>query len=50
MMAAQLGFEVWCDPDIAFTHRGNKVWTGNMQGAMDTFEQRAIEQTPTEAA
>lgn len=24
-----LGFEIWCDTDIDFTHRGGRVWNGN---------------------
>ena len=29
VMVRNLGFEVWLDPDIDFTHRGSKAWKGN---------------------
>lgn len=25
----QAGIEIWCDPDILFTHRGGKIWAAN---------------------
>ena len=36
-LVAQLGFEIWVDPDINFSHRGHKVWKGNIKTAMPKF-------------
>lgn len=33
-MVRQLGFEVWVDPDIDFTHSGEHAWTGNFAKAI----------------
>jgi hypothetical protein len=35
------GFDIWCDPDIAFSHRGNKVWTGSIKDDLPIFRDRA---------
>lgn len=37
-----LGYEVWVDPDIAFTHRGNKLWRGILAPSLATFRERAL--------
>jgi len=34
-MARQLGFRIWVDPDINFTHSGQKVWSGNFKHALE---------------
>ena len=36
------GFEVWCDPDIDFTHRGHKVWKDNLSKHLDVYRQKGI--------
>lgn len=41
--ASTLGFEVWVDPDINFSHRGPKAWKGNFTSALPTFRKRAKE-------
>jgi hypothetical protein len=28
--AQKAGFDIWCKPDITFTHRGSKAWRGNV--------------------
>lgn len=33
--ARAMGYEIWCDPDISFTHRGGKAWGGNLRHAME---------------
>lgn len=38
-----LGFEIWADPDVDFTHRGEKAWTGNMTTALPLFRERATQ-------
>lgn len=35
--AIGLGFEIWVDPNITFTHRGNKKWTDRLSDHLDTF-------------
>jgi hypothetical protein len=35
------GFEIWCDPNIEFTHRGNRAWKGSISAALPTFRERA---------
>jgi hypothetical protein len=37
------GFEIWCDPDIEFKHRGNKVWTGRLADDLHIFRDRAAQ-------
>lgn len=32
------GFDVWVDPDISFTHRGNKRWEGKLKPHLDQTE------------
>ena len=39
--ATRMGFEIWMDPDIDFTHRGNKAWKGNVTTTLPTFRERA---------
>ncbi len=34
------GFEVWCDPDIVFTHRGNNLWTDNLATALGVYREK----------
>src|SRR5690606_37297685 len=29
------GFEVWCDPDISFSHNGQFRWGGNLKHAIE---------------
>lgn len=37
-----MGGEVWIDPDVDFSHRGTKAWTGNLKTTMDAwFAQQA---------
>lgn len=31
------GFEVWCDPDIEFTHRGHNVWRDKLSLHLDVY-------------
>lgn len=38
-----LGGEIWVDPDIQFTHRGNYVWTNSMVRHLDQYRVRAAE-------
>ena len=49
--AVAAGFEIWCDPDIDFTHRGNRAWKGNFKSALPTFRERAqmVEAQATES-
>lgn len=37
------GFEIWADPDIAFTHRGSKVWRGSLEDDLHLFRERAAQ-------
>jgi hypothetical protein len=37
-----LGYEVWVDPDIEFTHRGQKKWMGTLAPSLETFRERAL--------
>lgn len=37
---AAAGFEVWCDPNIEFTHRGNKVWRDNISLHLDVYREK----------
>lgn len=30
-----MGGEIWCDPDIPFTHRGGKVWAGTFRETLE---------------
>lgn len=41
-LAQQEGFEVWADPDIAFTHRGAKTWRATLSHHLSAFR-RPIE-------
>ncbi len=41
MIAA--GFEIWVDPDIPFTHRGTRAWSGNLVEHMDRLRQNGME-------
>jgi hypothetical protein len=34
IMVRNLGFQIWTDPDIDFTHRGTKAWKGNFNVAL----------------
>lgn len=43
MNAVAAGFEIWADPDIAFTHRGNRLWRGTFREALPRFRERALE-------
>ena len=38
-----LGGEVWVDPSIPFTHRGNHKWKASLQDHLQTFRDRAKE-------
>ncbi len=44
------GFEIWCDPDIAFKHRGDKSWNGTLSNSLDRFKERALAQHESTAA
>lgn len=52
--ASNAGFEIWMDPDIEFTHRGNKKWGGCIKDDLPTFRERAkashLEQIESQAA
>lgn len=39
--AMAVGFEIWVDPDIQFTHRGGKKWSDNLSLHLDTFRDKA---------
>jgi hypothetical protein len=41
--AMALGYELWVDPNIEFSHRGQKRWRGNLYGSLGTFSARAQE-------
>ncbi len=41
--AVAMGFEIWVDPVIEFTHRGPKAWKGSLTEALPTFRKRAKE-------
>jgi len=41
--AAAAGYEIWVDPNIAFTHRGNKKWTGTLSDSLNRFRERGAE-------
>lgn len=41
--AVAMGFEIWADPDVAFTHRGQKAWGGALRQVVPTFRERAQE-------
>ena len=41
--AVALGFEIWLDPDIEFTHRGTRAWKGSIMDDIPTFRERARE-------
>lgn len=34
------GFEIWIDPKIGFTHRGQKRWEGRLQDSVDLYVQQ----------
>jgi hypothetical protein len=36
------GFDIWVDPDIAFTHRGSRAWKGNLADHMDILRANAM--------
>lgn len=38
-----LGIDVWVDPSIPFTHRGQRSWRATMADHMDVFRSRAAE-------
>jgi len=38
--ARNAGFSVWIDPDIEFTHRGNKRWAGNFIHAVNEWKSK----------
>jgi hypothetical protein len=40
--AQALGFEIWVDPNIEFTHRGNKRWKDTLAVHLDVFRDKAI--------
>lgn len=58
--ASLAGFEIWIEPDIKFTHRGPKAWSGSFKSTIPTFRKRAkqafanrpklVETTSSEAA
>jgi len=37
-----LGGELWCVPDIEFTHRGNKMWRDTLANHLDVFRAKGI--------
>lgn len=39
--AMAMGFEIWVDPNIPFTHRGNKKWADNLSLHLDVFREKA---------
>lgn len=39
--ATALGFEIWVDPNIEFTHRGQRKWTDNLSLHLDVFREKA---------
>lgn len=39
--AQAAGFEIWVDPDIKFTHRGNKKWSDNLADHLEVFREKA---------
>lgn len=39
--ARAAGFEIWVDPDIYFTHRGGKTWSGSLLPHLDVFRSKA---------
>lgn len=43
-----LGCEIWADVDIEFSHRGQKLWKGNLQTSIDAFRDRALAAVPAE--
>lgn len=36
-LCIQEGFEVWCDPDIPFSHRGGKTWRASLSPHLPAF-------------
>lgn len=40
MNAQALGFDIWVDPDIEFTHRGNKKWSDTLALHLDVFREK----------
>lgn len=48
--ARAAGFEIWVDPNIPFTHRGNKLWSANLADHLDVFRSKgeaAAQETAT---
>lgn len=41
LSARAAGYELWVDPNIAFSHRGQKRWDGTLADHLDTFRERA---------
>lgn len=41
--AVNMGFEIWADPNVEFTHRGQKAWSGSLSKVIPTFRKRARE-------
>lgn len=40
-LASANGYEIWVDPNIEFSHRGDKRYTGTLADGLDTFRARA---------
>lgn len=38
----RLGGELWCDPNIAFTHRGNRLWSATLGEHLDVFRAKGL--------
>lgn len=42
----KLGGDVWIDPDIDFSHRGQKTWRANLNTAIQAAKQQRADSTP----
>lgn len=49
-MVRQLGFSIWADPNIDFTHRGTKAWKGNFNDVLQKKISAMAKQELSEAA
>lgn len=48
--AREMGFSMWVDPDIEFTHRGTKKWQRSMKNHMSIIREKAAAMKPLDAA
>ncbi len=39
--AQEAGFDLWCKPDIPFSHRGTKLWQGQMDTQLTAYKEQA---------